>query len=261
MTLDPNFDYHMHTRYSDGSGSISDMADSAIRKGLKTIAITDHMPLPFDNHYAMDSDVISQYRKDIKNAQERYSGKLEILSGLEFEYLPENKSWTESLVQMGWDHRILSTHTLYVDETPYLVNCNSKRFDTLLNHAFKSDIKTVCRAYFCSMREAVRTGWFNSVGHMDVVKKHNKNQTLFRESESWYQEMVAETLDVIRDEGISMEINTGGFKHPVGESYPGDWLIEEALKRDIPLILSSDSHNPETIGKHFDRINRMVDGL
>ncbi|HRF37126.1 MAG TPA: PHP domain-containing protein, partial [Clostridia bacterium] len=35
-------DYHTHTTYSHGKGSIEDNVKKSINKGLKTIAITDH---------------------------------------------------------------------------------------------------------------------------------------------------------------------------------------------------------------------------
>ena len=37
-------DYHTHTKYSHGVGTIEDNVKSAIKKNLKTIAITDHGP-------------------------------------------------------------------------------------------------------------------------------------------------------------------------------------------------------------------------
>ena len=35
-------DYHTHTYYSDGKSSLEDNVKSAINKGLKQLAITDH---------------------------------------------------------------------------------------------------------------------------------------------------------------------------------------------------------------------------
>ena len=35
-------DYHTHTRYSHGSGTVADNAAAADRLGLKELAVTDH---------------------------------------------------------------------------------------------------------------------------------------------------------------------------------------------------------------------------
>ena len=35
-------DYHTHTNYSDGKGSVMDNALAARQRGLKEIAVTDH---------------------------------------------------------------------------------------------------------------------------------------------------------------------------------------------------------------------------
>ena len=37
-------DYHTHTIYSHGSGTIRDNVEEALRKGLKEIGICDHGP-------------------------------------------------------------------------------------------------------------------------------------------------------------------------------------------------------------------------
>ncbi|MBF1138496.1 MAG: PHP domain-containing protein [[Eubacterium] sulci] len=38
------FDYHTHTTFSHGTGSIEDNVKVAISKGLKALAISDHGP-------------------------------------------------------------------------------------------------------------------------------------------------------------------------------------------------------------------------
>jgi len=39
---------HMHTRYSDGSGSHQDIAEAALKCGLDAVIVTDHNVLPRD---------------------------------------------------------------------------------------------------------------------------------------------------------------------------------------------------------------------
>ena len=54
-----------------------------------------------------------------------------------------------------------------------------------------------------------------------------------------------------------MEVNMSGFNDPVKEQHPSKWIIQEASKRNIPLVLSSDSHKSKSIGQNFN----IIDGL
>jgi hypothetical protein len=49
---------HMHTRFSDGSGTHQDIAQAAIQAGLDAVIVTDHNILALDQegHYAQDND-------------------------------------------------------------------------------------------------------------------------------------------------------------------------------------------------------------
>ncbi len=38
------FDYHTHTTYSDGKGTMEESVKAAVERGLKALAITDHGP-------------------------------------------------------------------------------------------------------------------------------------------------------------------------------------------------------------------------
>ena len=44
MKYKMTFDYHTHTIFSHGKGTIADNVEAARSKGLKGIAITDHGP-------------------------------------------------------------------------------------------------------------------------------------------------------------------------------------------------------------------------
>ena len=35
-------------------------------------------------------------------------------------------------------------------------------------------------------------------------------------------------------------------------------ILDEALKQEIPLVLSSDSHHPDSLGQYFDQVGHMV---
>src|SRR5690606_11637271 len=75
-------DYHTHTIYSHGSGTIRDNVESALKKGLKEIAICDHGPGHY--LYGVKKKNIPLMREEIDRLNEEYSKKgIRILLGVE----------------------------------------------------------------------------------------------------------------------------------------------------------------------------------
>lgn len=73
-------DYHTHTTYSHGKGSVEDNVKKAIDLGLKTIAITDHGI----NHFifGISNKGLLKQLNEIKLLQTKYP-EIEIMSGIE----------------------------------------------------------------------------------------------------------------------------------------------------------------------------------
>lgn len=247
--MDTTADHHTHTLFSDGAAGVEAMVRSAAEKGLKTIALTDHMPLPFQTRYAMRLKDIGLYREQIRQARHRYRDQIRVMAGLEMEFAPELSGWARDLVDMGWDYLIASVHGLFVDGRPYLINGNRQEFDEALSQAFRGDIQALCRHYFTVLAQAFETGWFDTAGHLDVVKKHN--QGYFKETDPWYRDLVFQTLEVLKNSRMKMEINTSGLFQAPRAPYPSPWIIREAARMGIPLVFGSDSHRPETLGRSF----------
>ncbi len=254
MSIDITEDFHMHTRFSDGKATIDEMADAAVEKGLSQICITDHMPLPEKKRYTMGKEKVDEYRLAVREARIKYADRLKINMGIECEFIPERRFWVKSIMEMGWDCAIVSVHCLCVNNALYLVNGTRQEFEAVLE-AFRHDVQALVRFYYKTLQDACDTGWFDITGHLDVIKKHNPDEIYFCQADTWYRRLVLETLDIIKHRGMKMEINMSGLEHPVKEPYPSPWVIEEARKRQIPLVLGSDAHHPESVGRHFDLIN------
>lgn len=73
-------DYHTHTIYSHGKGTIRDNVEEAIKKGLKEIVISDHGPGHFT--YGVKIDNIKKMRKEIEELNKEYNN-IEIKLGVE----------------------------------------------------------------------------------------------------------------------------------------------------------------------------------
>lgn len=72
-------DYHLHTDFSDGKNTASEMTWAAIRLGLGCICFCDHC--------RRDSDWLEQYVSEINRLTAEYSGRLEIQCAVETKIL------------------------------------------------------------------------------------------------------------------------------------------------------------------------------
>ncbi len=81
-------DYHTHTRHSHGSGSIEDNVLVALEKGLERIAIADHGV----GHMFYNIKHLDIYLAEIAQINQKYAGRIEVLSSMEMNILSENGS-------------------------------------------------------------------------------------------------------------------------------------------------------------------------
>lgn len=83
-------DLHMHTTATDGRNTIGEMADAAIARGLKYIAITDHSQR-VTMAMGLDPERLRQQWKAIDELRDDYEGRLTILKGIECDILESGK--------------------------------------------------------------------------------------------------------------------------------------------------------------------------
>ena len=78
-------DFHTHTNYTHGVGSVEDNVIQAEIVGLDAIAITDHA---YNSKYAIKHGDLEKMRKDIDKIKAQYSPK--ILLGIEANLIGSN---------------------------------------------------------------------------------------------------------------------------------------------------------------------------
>ncbi len=103
-------DLHVHSIWSDGKNSLEEMAEAAVENGLSLIAITDHSPYLLRKRYADHSYLLRQ-QEEISCLRQRYSGRLEILKGVEVDIFPDGSLDLAEEVLDHIDIIIASVHT------------------------------------------------------------------------------------------------------------------------------------------------------
>jgi histidinol-phosphatase (PHP family) len=89
---------------------------------------------------------------------------------------------------------------------------------------------------------------------------HNRER-FFSEEDKWYRDQVEETLELIRQKNLIVEVNTRGMYKKTSDSFfPDHQTLIRVKELNIPVIISSDAHHPDEINNLFDHaVKRLVE--
>ena len=103
-------DLHMHTDATDGRDTIRQMAEAALARGLKYIAITDHSKnLAMTN--GMDDARALAHIKNIRKVDAEMKGSIRVLPGIEVDILAEGALDLEDATLAQMDIVVASVHS------------------------------------------------------------------------------------------------------------------------------------------------------
>lgn len=109
------------------------------------------------------------------------------------------------------------------------------------------DVDAVYRQYFSLVEQAARSGLFDVMAHVDVIKL--AGQRPFFDLLPLY-ERLAQTF---AKAGVAVEVSTAGLRRPVQEMYPAEAFLRCCRDYDVPITLASDAHEPELVGAEIEQ--------
>ena len=252
-------DMHMHTWFStDSEACPRNMADEAVRKGLKTMCFTDHFDkddLEWGEEGIFDVDA---YFAEMQKLQEEYAGKLNIRIGIELGLRTYLKDYYEELTKKyPFDFVIGSVHNV-----PYKKDAegNILYTDPAAEKLFTD--RTDKEAYRLMMEttlENVRTlGCFQTLGHLDYVVRYGKS----REKEYSYTEyadIIDEILKLLIEKGKGLEVNSAGLKYGLPFAHPHPDILKRYRELGGEIItIGADAHKPEHIAYDFAKAEEIL---
>lgn len=239
-------DFHIHSKYSDGNASVEEIVETAIKMGMKRVGISDHSYTEFDKSYCIKKEEISNYKNEILSLNQRYGDKIKVLCGIEQDYY-SNESTNNFDYVIGSVHYLkINDDYIPVDESPeILINASNKYFN--------GDIYKLIDLYCETVADVVNRTNADIIGHFDLITKFNENNQLFDMSSERYFKVAKKAIDKLLLSSKPFEINTGAISRGYRTTpYPDDILIKYIIENGGKLILSSDSHNKNTIMFNFN---------
>ncbi len=240
-------DLHIHTVFSDGKNTPEEMVLSAISKGLKTLGFSTHNYQFFDERYCIAKNKIQEYKDTVYALKEKYKDKIKILCGVEQDYYSE-----ESVCD--YDYVIGSVHYVYVDGLYLSIDDSAVDFRKCIDNHFDGDIYNFCEIYFKTVEDVLNKTNADIIGHLDLISKYNELDRFFDERHPRYINAYKKAIDALIHYNVPFEINTGAISRGYKTfPYPSSDMIAYIKEKGGKFILSSDSHQADTIAYQFDK--------
>lgn len=240
------FDFHMHSQVSfDGHDTARNMAETAVKSGLKEICFTDHMDYdPRDTAHKL-AFTLSDYNSEYEDLQ---IPGLTIRYGFEFGMLPDNQGqFRKDLNRRPWDFVIGSVH--FVDG-----------LDVYFPQYWED--KTTYQAILRSFEEMLTCVKnhedFDVLGHLTYLGKCRSNPEkrpiLYKD----YREVIDEIFQVMIEKGKGIECNTSGMASCGALLPDADYLRRfKELGGEI-VTVGSDAHHSNRVGQYCREAAELV---
>jgi histidinol-phosphatase (PHP family) len=252
-------DYHVHCDYSvDAEGSAADYAERACDAGLREICFTTHCDLdPARRHHdgrvslggeivEVTSDWIGSYVEAVGKASDAVKGRgLTVRCGLEIGFTPGIEALIEPVIEsFDFDFVLCGVHTL---EGVDIVSSRESG-----EYFSRTSPRRLCEAYFNDLGEAVRSGLFDCIAHIDIYKRLGLD--FYGEPLNVaHNGFVEPVLEEMVRRGLALELNSGGLRKGLRWPYPSPDILKAAREAGITdITLGSDAHKPEHVGYRID---------
>jgi len=244
-------DSHLHTDQSpDSSVPIDVYAALALERGIPEIAITDHVDFdPRDP--AFEYTRFEDRERVVRGAAERWGPRgVTIRFGAELTY---NRLWEadvrDHLRRYHYDFTIGSVHDW--PGSPYA------RTDVGRWIAGRT-LDEIVEPYYKEVMAGARSGLFDAVGHLDVVKRYLHPHVTAAQLGA-RPDLLEPVLETIVESGVAIEVNTSGLRHPYAETYPSAATVNRYRELGGTAVLTgSDGHRPEWFAYRLEEAYRIL---
>ena len=211
-------DAHLHTNLSHDSDVPIDVhCASAVARGIPEIAITDHVdfdPRAPDHSFAS----FATREREVREAAARWADRgLRVRFGIEVTYESHLEAdIREHLARHPYDYAIGSVHVGAA--SPFMAH-------RVAGWVAGRTFDEVVAPYFGEVEAAIRSELFDTIGHLDYVKKYVVSHVppaAFAARPDVYEPL----LRALVETGMALEVNASGLRQPPGETYPAPPIVE-----------------------------------
>lgn len=257
-------DFHIHTKFCDGADTPEQMADEALRLGLKALGFSGHV----ESGVVMD---VSAYFTEIGRLQQQFKGKLDIIRGVELDNLYDPAAAADAEYVIGSTHYIDASHIgdqasagfvragehgdiKTSDVWPVAVDSSPEQMRVLGEQIYGGDYYKLSKDYYELEAHVADRIHPTFIGHFDLVTRYNDQMHYLDESDNRYLGPALDAMEYLVSKDIPFEINCGAANRGrKKELYPNMTLLRALYGFGGRIIINSDAHDKSRIAACFDK--------
>jgi histidinol-phosphatase (PHP family) len=238
-------DAHLHTNLSpDSDVPIDSYAAQAVERGIAELAITDHVDFE-PGAPAFEFVPFDVRERTVREAAERWAPHgLAIRFGTEITYDSRfEDAIREHLRGHAYDYVIGSVH-VYAG-SPY-------HRDRVASWVAGRSLGDVMAPYFDEVERAIRSGLFDTLGHLDFVKRYLMPHVTPADLAA-APELYERLLVALVETGTALEVNTSGLRQPAAETYPSAAVVARfKVLGGTRISAGSDAHQKDAFSSGLE---------
>src|SRR5258706_1037544 len=228
-------DAHVHTDLSpDSDVPIDAYAQQAVDRGIAEIAITDHVDF-VPGTPAFSFAPFDERERIAREAADRWAPRgVAIRFGVEITYDRAHEADIRNhLAGHAYDYVIGSVH-VYAD-SPFHAS-------RVAAWTAGKPLAEIVAPYFDEVLAAIRSGLFDTIGHLDFVKRYLVPYVTPGQLAA-VPELYDPLLTALVETGTALEVNTSGLRQAPGETYPAAPIVERyRVRGGTRVVAGSDAH-------------------
>ncbi|MBA2556067.1 MAG: histidinol-phosphatase HisJ family protein [Chloroflexi bacterium] len=244
-------DAHLHTDIShDADVPIDVYAALAREASVAEIAITDHLDFHArDPNFALAD--FGRRERMVREAAERWDGRPLVRFGVEITYESGLEDQIRAyLAGHDYDYTIGSIH---ISDRRPLHRRSAAQWCAGKTH------REASAWYWDEVEAAIRSGLFDALGHLDVVKRWMVEHLGPFEYER-HADIYDRMLRTLLDTGTALEVNSSGLRQPAREMYPPPVVVERFRELGGQRVVAgSDAHRSHHFGFALGEAYRAIE--
>jgi histidinol-phosphatase (PHP family) len=251
QAADLPLDSHLHTNLSpDSDVPIDAYAAQAVERRIAELAITDHVDF-LPGAPAYDFVPFAERERIVREAAERWAPHgVAIRFGVEITYDNRHDAQIrEHLATHAYDYVIGSVH-VYAG-SPF--HASRVRAWTA-----GRPLAEIVAPYFDEVLRAIRSSLFDTIGHLDFVKRYLVPYVSPAELAD-APELYEPLLEALIETGTALEVNSSGLHQVAAETYPTQPVVERYRVLGGTMVSAgSDAHRADAFTRGLAEAYRVA---